>query len=282
MPPAARYLAFRLSPSASPAPALTRLAALADGLRTVVGVGPVTARALQRDIEGLREAEALVGPGAVFPSTPLALWCWLRGEDHGELLHRGRRLCEAVQDAFELESVIDAFMYDTGKDLSGYEDGTENPTGDKALAAAIASGKGEGLDGGSFVAVQRWRHDLTHLESFSAEERDAIVGRRFDGNEEIDDAPASAHVKRTAQESFEPEAFVLRRSMPWIEGPSEGLVFVAFGHSFDAFEALSRRMVGLEDGITDALFRFTRPLTSSHFWCPPMKGGKLDLSRLGL
>lgn len=57
---------------------------------------------------------------------------------------------------------------------------------------------------------------------------------------------------------------------------------MAFGRSFDAFEALSRRMLGLEDGIVDALFRFTRPLTSSYFWCPPMKNAKLDLSQLGL
>jgi putative iron-dependent peroxidase len=41
-------------------------------------------------------------------------------------------------------------------------------------------------------------------------------------------------------------------------------------------------MLGLEDGIVDALFNFTRPLTSSYFWCPPTKGTKLDLSALGL
>jgi putative iron-dependent peroxidase len=32
----------------------------------------------------------------------------------------------------------------------------------------------------------------------------------------------------------------------------------------------------------DALFRFTRPLTGSHFWCPPLKDVKLDLSALGI
>jgi len=131
------------------------------------------------------------------------------------------------------------------------------------------------------VAVQLWRHDLTHFETLSEGQRDHIIGRRRTDNEELDDAPASAHVKRTAQESFAPEAFVLRRSMPWSEGLNEGLVFVAFGRSFDAFEAQLRRMVGLDDGITDALFRFTRPLTS-YFWCPPMRDGKLDLSALGI
>jgi putative iron-dependent peroxidase len=41
-------------------------------------------------------------------------------------------------------------------------------------------------------------------------------------------------------------------------------------------------MVGKEDGVTDALFRFTRPITGGYFWCPPVKDERLDLSALGL
>ena len=54
------------------------------------------------------------------------------------------------------------------------------------------------------------------------------------------------------------------------------------GESFDAFEAQLKRMVGAEDGITDALFKFTTPISGSYFWCPPMISGKLDLRTLGL
>ena len=44
-----------------------------------------------------------------------------------------------------------------------------------------------------------------------------------------------------------------------------------------------RRMVGEEDAVTDALFRFTRPLTGAYFWCPPLAvDGRLDLRALGL
>jgi len=113
-------------------------------------------------------------------------------------------------------------------------------------------------------------------------ERDNTIGRRISDNEEIDEAPESAHVKRTAQESFEPEAFVLRRSMPWADEKQAGLVFVAFGHAFDAFEAQMRRMIGDDDGIVDALFNFTHPVSGSYFWCPPVSGGGLDLSAPGL
>jgi putative iron-dependent peroxidase len=181
-----------------------------------------------------------------------------------------------------LEKVIDAFQYGPSRDLTGYEDGTENPTGEHAHAVAVIQGQGDGLDGSSFVAVQQWVHDLTRFESMSGLEQDHTIGRRKSDNEEIDDAPVSAHVKRTAQESFDPDAFVLRRSMPWADATGEGLVFVAFGESFQPFEALLRRMVGAEDGIPDALFTFTRPISGHYFWCPPMHNGKLDLRALAL
>jgi putative iron-dependent peroxidase len=216
------------------------------------------------------------------PSTPAALWCWLRGVDRGELVHKAREIQRTVSSAFRLERVIDAFQYGPSLDLTGYEDGTENPEGEKATEVAVVYGHGEGLDGSSFVAVQQWVHDLEHFESMTVEEQDQTIGRRKIDNEEIDDAPLSAHVKRTAQESFEPEAFILRRSMPWADETREGLVFVAFGQSFDAFEALLRQMVGAEDGISDALFRFTRPISGNYFWCPPVEDGRLDLRALGL
>jgi putative iron-dependent peroxidase len=279
-----RFLTFRLVPGGDPAKALRALASRDHGEHAVVGVGAVTAARLGRSIDGLRDLAALSGPGVSVPATPAALWCWLRGEtDPGELLHRGRAIASLLEGGFEIERAVDAFKFDIGRDLSGYEDGTENPEGDAAVEAALVQGKGAHLDGGSFVAAQVWRHDLDALGRMSARERDDTVGRRLEDNEELADAPASAHVKRTAQESFTPEAFVVRRSMPWSEGTAQGLVFVSFGHSLDAFEAQLRRMVGLEDGITDALFRFTRPDSGAAFFCPPLDGsGKLDLGALGL
>jgi len=60
-----------------------------------------------------------------------------------------------------------------------------------------------------------------------------------------------------------------------------GLMFAAFGHSLDAFEAQWRRMLGLEDGVSDALFRFSQPLSGSYYWCPPVHQGQIDLRLLG-
>ncbi|MNP12578.1 putative deferrochelatase/peroxidase YfeX [compost metagenome] len=66
--------------------------------------------------------------------------------------------------------------------------------------------------------------------------------------------------------------------MPWADERGAGLAFLAFGHSFDAFEVQLRRMSGLEDGVVDALYRFSRPLTGGYYWCPPLGAHGLDLS----
>ena len=280
LPKHARYLTFSLGDARQTKAALAALREIADGESTVVGVGQSLADVLGVRIDGLKSCPPTTAPGLSIEIAPEVLWLWLRGDDRGELLHRSRKITSALSPAFVLNDIVDAFKHAEGRDLSGFEDGTENPTGDAAVDAAIV-GNGP-LSGSSFVATQRWQHDFACLAAMSQHAQDHAIGRRLCDNEELDDAPVCAHVKRTAQESFSPEAFVVRRSMPWADGNDGGLLFVAFGNSFGAFEAQLKRMVGGEDGVTDALFTFTRPLTSAYYWCPALKNGQLDLAPLGL
>ena len=281
IPQHARYLTFSLKIGANPRGPLRELRGEADGERIVAGIGESLALALGRDIEGLRAFPSWTGTGLDMPVTPSALWIWARGEERGELYHRTRRIERALAPAFRLEQVLDAFRHDGGRDLTGYEDGTENPKGGKARLAAILQAPSP-LAGSSFAAVQQWEHRFERFEAMTPRSRDDAIGRRRSGNAEIAGAPLSAHVKRTAQEDFDPPAFVVRRSMPWADAMRGGLMFVAFGATLDAFEAQLRRMAGLDDGITDALFKFTRPVTGAYFWCPGIRRGQLDLAPLGL
>ncbi len=281
VPRHARYLMFSFESDASAAAeALTPLLEVVDGEDTVVGLGPSLVTALDAEIAGLRPFPAMVGSGFDIPSTQYALWFWLRGSDRGELYHRSRVIEHALAMDFQLQEVLDTFLHRDCRDLTGYVDGTENPQGEAAVAAAIVRDQGAGLDGASFVVVQQWLHNLEIFEAMSPLEQDMSVGRRKRDNEELTEAPESSHVKRTAQESFAPEAFMVRRSMPWTEGNDAGLNFVAFGHSLDAFEVMLARMAGHEDGITDALFNYTRPVSGGYYWCPPMAAGRLDLRAL--
>jgi putative iron-dependent peroxidase len=274
---AARYLRFTLRDASRARAGLRALARAADSRALVVGLSSSLVNTLGAAVPGLRPFPQLRSAKVAVPRTPGSLWCWLRGDDHGTILHQSRAVEAAVSPAFKVAGVVDAFRHREGRDLTGYVDGTENPTGARAVRTALVAGRGPGLDGGSFVAVQQWLHDFSTFDSMKPRAQDLAIGRRRADNEEIDAAPKSAHVKRTAQENFDPEAFVLRRSMPWVEGRRAGLMFVAFGHSFDAFEAQMRRMAGMDDGVTDALFQFTRPLTGNYYWCPPVVKGALDL-----
>jgi putative iron-dependent peroxidase len=283
VPPQGRYLFFTPKQPSALGEALTRLAPLVDGPHAVVGIGPGCGRRVGG--HGARPAplcglEGARGRGARHPHRPVVLAAWHRSRQAGACHSRDRE-----------ERAIEAFRHGRGpnghgRDLTGYEDGTENPENAAAEKAALAHRQGAGLNGSSFVAVQQWLHDLDAFERMGTREQDNMVGRRRRDNHELGDAPASAHVKRTAQESFKPEAFVLRRSMPWAAGHQAGLMFVAFGKSFDAFEAQMRRMAGLDDGIVDALFQISRPVTGAYFWCPPVRqdatGTRLDLRQVGL
>jgi putative iron-dependent peroxidase len=282
IPAFGRYLLFSMQAPSKANAALANLAQLADGLTVVVGLGQTLMEALGGHVADLRRFPDFSMPGLPIPATPCDLCCWLRSDERGELVHLSRKVEKSLDAAFELQQGVDAFRYGSGLDLTGYEDGTENPVGDAAEETAFVSGQGPGLDGSSFLALQQWLHDFNSFDAMSIDAQDNAIGRRKSDNEELDDAPQSAHVKRTAQESFEPEAFVLRRSMPWARDDDSGLMFSAFGHSFNAYEAQMRRMTGAEDGIPDALFQFSKPISGSYFWCPPLRNGKLDLSAIGL
>ena len=282
IPAHGRYLTCQLRVGVDPRVVLKRLASQADGSATVVGIGASLARELGTQVPGLKTFTGIDGARIKLPATPTDLLVWLRGTDRGDLLIRSRHLETLLAPAFDVTDITDAFNHHQGRDLTGYEDGTENPQGDEALAVALLPEEAGDLAGSCFVAVQRWHHHMSRFEAMPKHQQDHTIGRERESNEELDDAPESAHVKRTAQESFAPEAFVLRRSMPWAEGNNGGLVFAAFGRSFDAFEAQLRRMSGAEDGITDALFSFSEPQTGAYFWCPPVRDGLIDLRALGL
>ncbi len=260
LPPLAvgQVLTLRLTAAQQAKPLLRVFAALAMDESLVVGFGWHFVQAVSGNVPGLRGFPAMTLPesagGAAVPATQADVWVYVRAAEAGAALDRVLALMRSLPGGLTIVEDVATFTYRGGRDLSGYEDGTENPQGVAGAAAAIiADGP---LAGGSFVAVQRWVHDQSALAS----------------------APATAPVKRTAQESFGPPAFMLRRSMPYGGAREQGLYFVAYGADLDRFERMMRRMAGQDDGVVDALFRFSRPATGGYYWCPALTDGKLDLA----
>ncbi|MCB1646638.1 MAG: Dyp-type peroxidase, partial [Pseudomonadales bacterium] len=234
VPAVSRYLFLSLPVDAEWEPLRDTLESIVDGNSIVAGFGKSLVDLAAGRIRALREAPVYAHGGIAIAAQPWALLLWLRGDDQGDLVNLTLQIQSALDGLAEIGEIIDGFRYRDSRDLSGYIDGTENPDGEDALAAAFDEA------GNSFLAVQRWEHDLTWFHALDEAQQDEVFGRHKATNEEFD-APDSAHVKRAAQEDFSPEAFMLRRSMPWADPSGEGLVFVSFGNSFYAFDAVMRR-----------------------------------------
>src|SRR5690606_29429373 len=165
LPSAARFLFFTHKPDTDPRESLVLLAQQVDGDRIVAGLGQSLLLQCGASVHGMREMPSLSGTSVEVPSTPASLMLWLRGEDRGELVNLSRHLRSLLAPAFDVRDAVDCFTFQQNRDLTGYEDGTENPQDDAAVQAAITQIDKPGFAGSSFVAIQQWLHNLNHFES---------------------------------------------------------------------------------------------------------------------
>lgn len=273
-------VSLALAPGADAGSALKRVAVSYDLDWGTIGIGEPLVRALGKAVPGLTTFPAMSAPGAGVPSTQQAMWLMFAGLTQGDIFANLQQVTRLLGRDFIVVDTMPTF-HNASHDLTGYEDGTENPKGRKAERAAIV-GTGVGLAGSAFVAVQRWVHDLDYFNGLTQSQRDNSIGRRLSDNAEIENAPKSAHVKRTTQEDFEPNGFMVRRSMSFANDHIKGLEFISYVAHLDTFTRQMRRMAGLDDGIADALFRFSRPVTGAFYWCPPSRNNRADLRVIGI
>ena len=183
VPAFARYMTCSLKTDADPAEVIQLLKPHVDGMSLVAGFGDDLIRALHVTVPLLHDFPDHSKAEVTIPSTPSSLWLWFRGDTSGEVVLESRKLRTVLEPAFEIVDVVDAFKHGIGQDLTGYEDGTENPEDEEALDTGFAE------DGSSYVAVQKWVHDFSQFNAMSTEEQDLSIGRQISDNEEIEDAP---------------------------------------------------------------------------------------------
>ena len=246
-----------------------------DGASLVVGLGAPLLSAGGASVPGYWPLEHLSHGRYTLPATPHALWTLVGAATPGAVFEAADALRSRWQDNAVLVECTTLFSYRQGRDLTGYADGSANPQGDDAWAAALVQ-EGE-WQGATFALVQRWLHFRDRFAAQTQAQRDAVIGRTEQDDEEMDDAPPSAHIKRTEQEDFDTPAFVLRRSMPWGDMRRHGLQFIAYMNDLGKSDRLLRRMMGLEDGLQDALLAHSQAETGSYYLVPPIRAGRLHL-----
>ncbi len=165
------------------------------------------------------------------------------------------------------------FRFFDFRDLLGFVDGTENPTGPAAAEAALIGGD-DPFAGGSYLVVQRYLHDLDAWNAVSVEEQGRIVGRDKLSNVELDDAvtPPSAHrILTTIKDDDGNEVKIVRDNMPF-GSPSAGefgTYFIGYANAPLVLERMLHNMfVGDPPGTYDRILDFSRAVTGNLFFVP--------------
>jgi putative iron-dependent peroxidase len=175
--------------------------------------------------------------------------------------------------AVAMADEVHGFNYFDERDLLGFVDGTENPVDQAALDSALVGAEDAAFEGGSYVIVQKYLHDLKAWEAVPVEQQEKIIGRTKLSDVELDDAvkPSSAHNALTKIVENGEELDIVRANMPFGEvGKGEfGTYFIGYAREPRRTELMLQNMfVGRPPGNYDRLLDFSRAVTGTLFFVP--------------
>ncbi|MBS7543783.1 Dyp-type peroxidase [Ancylobacter oerskovii] len=249
---------------------------LSGRLSCIVGIGSALwgRLGLETRPQELKPFAPIAGPVHAAPSTPGDLLFHIRAERADLCFEFERLLLAALGSGVSVVDEVSGFRYFDARDLLGFVDGTANPTGLDLPASALVGGEDAGFQGGSYVVVQKYLHDLDAWGRVPTPEQEAIIGRTKSDNVEIDDdaAPRKSHKSlATIVDAAGNEHDILRDNMPFGRpGHREfGTYFIGYSRHLWVIEKMLQRMyVGDPPGAYDRLLDFSTPHTGTTFFAP--------------
>jgi putative iron-dependent peroxidase len=205
--------------------------------------------------------------GFVMPNTQHDAVVWLSGSAYDVIFDMARSVVHDLAGKALLAEETSSWPYRHDRDLTGFIDGTENPTLLDAPAAALLP---EGVPGtaGTILLLQKWKHKVAEWEALPVNEQERIMGRTKLDSVELENKASDSHVARTDQDEF---GHIFRRNMPYGNVENHGTVFVGFSADQKRLLKMLDSIAGLSTGTRDALTRFTEPLTGSYYFVPSVE-----------
>jgi putative iron-dependent peroxidase len=225
---------------------------------------PTEVRDFERDVQGV--------DGYTMPATQHDLWVWVAGHAYHTVFDVSREAIAALAPVARLASEVAGWTYKESRDLTGFIDGTENPSLSEAPEVALVADGSPGA-GGSVVLVQKWMHDVIAFEALTIEEQEKVIGRTKQASIELDEevrGPTS-HVSRTVIEENGVEQHIFRRNTPFGTATEHGTMFIGFSCDQQRLARMLTRMAGAEDGIRDALTRYTTAVSGAYYFVPSVE-----------
>ena len=153
--------------------------------------------------------------------------------------------------------------YHHDRDLTGFIDGTENPTLVEATSVVLIPPGSPGEDGRSCCSSSGSTTRSRGRPAVATQE--AIMGRRKPDSAEFDPPPPTSHVARTDQDAF---GKIFRRNIAYGTVASHGTIFVGFSAEQRILAAMLESMIGTGDGPPDALTTVTRAISGAYYVIP--------------
>jgi porphyrinogen peroxidase len=205
--------------------------------------------------------------GFVMPSTQRDALVWLSGSAYDVVFDMARSVVHNLADQASLGEETSSWSYRHDRDLTGFIDGSENPT---LLDAPIAALVPEGVPGaaGTVLLLQKWKHKVTEWEALPIDQQERIIGRTKSDSTELENKASDSHVARTDQDEY---GDIFRRNMPYGSVDDHGTMFVGLSADQKRLSRMLDSMAGLVTGTRDALTRFTQPLTGSYYFVPSVE-----------
>jgi porphyrinogen peroxidase len=206
-------------------------------------------------------------------STPGDLMFHIRATRMDLCFELAAQIAERLSESAVVADEVHGFAYFDERDLLGFVDGTENPTGNDAVAAAIIGPEEPDYSGGSYVIVQKYLHDLAAWNALPVEQQEKIIGRtKLSDIELADDVkPTYAHNALNTIVVDGEEVDILRDNMPFgtIGSGEFGTYFIGYARSPAVTEQMLTNMfIGSPPGNYDRILDFSTAVTGSLFFVP--------------
>ncbi|MGC0380829.1 Dyp-type peroxidase [Streptomyces sp. SAI-129] len=248
-----------------------------DGrLSCVTGIG---SEAWDRLFSGARPAllhpfRELDGPVHRAVATPGDLLFHIRAARLDLCFALATEIMGRLRGAVTPQDEVHGFKYFDERDMLGFVDGTENPTGAAARRAVLVGDEDPAFAGGSYVVVQKYLHDLDAWDGLSVEAQERAIGRRKTTDVELSDdvKPADSHVALTSVTGPDGNDLeILRDNMPFGSvGRGEfGTYFIGYARTPEVTETMLERMfLGTASAPHDRILDFSTAVTGSLFFTP--------------
>jgi porphyrinogen peroxidase len=214
----------------------------------------------------------LIGPdGYSIPATQTDSLIWIAGASYDNVFDVATAVADALKPTAIPVREVTGWTYQHNRDLTGFQDGTENPTLVDAPDVVLIPENEPGA-GGSILLFQQWKHDADAWRALPLETQERVIGRTKPDSIEFDEShmPADSHVTRTTLEENGQELKIFRRNTPYGNVGAHGTVFVGFAKQQHRLQRMLERMAGIGDGVRDALTRFSVPLTGAYYFVPAL------------